>query len=97
MKSSAVRLIESAIAVAGLGILCLGMYLASVNLVIPYLFDILSTIMIHNTTVKEIISEYKKVPEKREHKTIRKSYKYLLIMLIVYWVITSVFLYFRMK
>jgi hypothetical protein len=79
--------------VAGVGaiVYVIGWYLSSINPAIPYILSIFSTLMIHNTAVTTVIHNYKS-PTQKGKITARKNLIYLFIMLIVYWILTYIFI-----
>ncbi|HEX3017081.1 MAG TPA: hypothetical protein VHP31_04395 [Caproicibacter sp.] len=87
--------LECVIAGAGAVMFAVGCMLASVNLFIPYLFAVLTTLMLHNTAVTEIIGEFKKSHIWKGNATIRKNFILLIAMLIIYWII--IFLFVQVK
>jgi hypothetical protein len=77
---------ECAIAGAGAILYAVGLFLSRTNPAIPYLFAVLSTVMIHNTAAAAILQELRKSPAEKENRTIRKNCIYLFSMLFIYWV-----------
>lgn len=89
LKKSA--FLECAVAGAGAIVYGIGCMLASVNPSIPYFFAVLTTVMVHNTTVSAIIGESKKSHSWKGNAAIRKNLIFLIVMLIIYWVIIFIF------
>lgn len=85
--------------ISGLGAIlyATGCSLLSTNSAIPYLFAILSTMMVHNPNVIVIIREFKKSHTWKGNRTIRKNFIFLISMLVIYWLIIFIFMHLKLS
>jgi hypothetical protein len=85
------KILASVIAAVGALLFIFNLSLGRANSGIPYLLNIIVTVMVHNTTIMAIVQEYRgQLFAWREGGVVRKGYLLLLMMFAIYSIITFV-------